>query len=275
MIVQSAAEGGEHFVITMDQHTALSAQFAAKFGNDQFEQIEPHALMLHVIGHHDAGWRELDAAALRDPATGLPYNLVETPMQHIVETSTASPDFNSQRHPYCALISSMHSWGLYNGRYGMSDKVLLDALADENRAMANAMLDGEVTRQQQLKEQLGSDAETAAWIEEAHLFQNYKQLQFFDTFALYFNCVHESARGQATYAHVPMSATSDKEVNIAPIGAGVYAVDPFPVDGDSIVVSFNGRYVAPVSEGDDLQSVLSEAPLATQTARLVASKEGH
>ena len=275
MIVQSAAEGGEHFVITMDQHTALSAQFAVRFGNDQFEQVEPHALMLHVIEHHDAGWRDLDALALRDPATGLPYNLVETPAERIVETSVASPDFNGQRHPYCELISSMHSWGLYNGRYGMSNKVLLDTLADENRDLADAMLDGQISRQQKLKEQLGSDAETAAWIEEAHLFQNYKQLQFFDTFALYFNCVHESARGQATYSHIPMSATNDTEVNIMPVGAGVYAVDPFPFDGDSIEVSFNGRYVAPVSEGDDLKSVLGEAPLATQTARLVASEKGH
>ena len=272
MIVQSAAEGGEHFVITMDQHTALSAQFAANFGNDQFEQVEPLSLMLHVIENHDAGWRELDALALRDPATGLPYNLVETPPERIVETSVLSPDFNGQQHPYCELISSMHSWGLYNGRYGMSDKVLLNTLAEENRDLADSMLDGQIARQEKLKEQLGADAETAAWIEESHLFQNYKQLQFFDTFALYFNCVHESARGQASYAHVPMNATNDAEVSIEPVSPGVYAMDPFPFEGDSIEVSFNGRYVAPVSDGDDLQNVLGGAPLATQTARLVASQ---
>lgn len=272
MIVQSATDSGEHFVITMDDHTALSAQFAAKFGNDQFEQVEPHELMLHVIEHHDAGWRELDAAALRDPATGLPYNLVETPAARIIETSVLSPDFNGQCHPYCELISSMHSWGLYNGRYGMSSKVLLNTLADENRDIADAMLDGQIARQQKLKDQLGADTETAAWIEETHLFQNYKQLQFFDTFALYFNCVHESAREEATYAHVPMSATNDTEVNIAPVGAGVYAMDPFPFRGDSIEVSFTGRYIAPVSDGDDVRSALEQAPLETQTARLIPSE---
>ncbi|MFT4562134.1 MAG: hypothetical protein ACI9BW_001878, partial [Gammaproteobacteria bacterium] len=74
MIVQSAPQGSKHFVITMDQHTAFSAQLAEAFGNERFEPVEPRSLMLHVIEHHDAGWRDLDAAALRDPETGLPYN---------------------------------------------------------------------------------------------------------------------------------------------------------------------------------------------------------
>ena len=48
--------------------------------------------MLHVIRHHDEGWRDLDTRALRDPATGLPYNLVQTPFEHIVGHEPA-------RHP--------------------------------------------------------------------------------------------------------------------------------------------------------------------------------
>ena len=139
MIVQMAEEQSPHFVMTMDQHTALSAQFAEHFGNEQFEAVEPREQMLHVIANHDAGWKDLDKMALRDPATGLPYNLVQTPFEHIVATSKASPDFNGATHPYCELLSSMHSWGLYNGRYGMSDKVLLDSLADDNRAAADLM----------------------------------------------------------------------------------------------------------------------------------------
>ncbi|MFP6682270.1 MAG: DUF3891 family protein, partial [Gammaproteobacteria bacterium] len=179
MIVQTASESQEHFVITMDQHTELSAQFAEHFGNDQFESVKPREQMLHVISNHDVGWRKLDAAALRDPATGLPYNLVQTPFEQIVATSKLSPDFNSKTHPYCELISSMHSWGLYNGRYGMSDKVLLDMLAEENRVTADTMLDKEMERQKRIKAELKKDPETATWVSEDHLMQNYKQLQFF------------------------------------------------------------------------------------------------
>lgn len=271
MIVQSAPEGAEHFVITMDQHTALAAQLAERFGNQRFEPVEPRSLMLHVITHHDVGWRELDTMALRDPETGLPYNLVRTPFVHIIDASTASPDFNSKYHPYCGLISSMHSWGLYNGRYGMSDKVLLDGLADDNRAMADTMLDGEIARQQRLKAQLETDPETTAWIEESHLFQNYKQLQFFDTLALYFNCAHEVGRGPASFTHVPMNALRDTDIKIEPVEAGAYALSPYPFDNNDIEVTFSGRYLAPVSQGEDTRDELDRAPLTTQSVRLVAA----
>lgn len=273
MIVQSNAEGEKHFVMKMDQHTAFAAQLAAAFGNDQFEPVEPRSLMLHVIGNHDAGWREFDTAALRDPETGLPYNLLKTPFVRIVETSSASPDFNSQTHPYCELISSMHSWGLYNGRYGMSDKLLLDSLADENRIQADIMLDSEIFRQQRLKVQLESDPETARWIDEPHLFQNYKQLQLFDTMALYFNCVHAGARGQASFTHAPMSATEDITINIEEVDAGFYTLDPFPFDSDEIEVTFSGRYMVPVATGDDVREVLENAVIETQSARLVPAEK--
>ena len=42
-----------------------------------------------------------------------------------------------------------------------------------------------VARQRVLRARLEEDPETAPWIEEPHLFQNYKQLQFFDGLALY------------------------------------------------------------------------------------------
>lgn len=271
MIVQQAAEGAEHFVITMDQHTALSAQFAEHFGNENFEPVEPRSFMLHVIANHDAGWLDLDAEALRDPETGLPYNLVQTPFSHIVETSSASPDFNSEYHPYCELISSMHSWGLYNGRYGMSDKVLLDSLADENRAAADEMLDGELERQERLKATLKSNPDTAELIEEKHLLQNYKQLQFFDTLALYFNCVPEGHRLPANFSHIPVNATEDVEINIEPIEEGGYALDPYPFDTEGIEMSFSGRYLVPVTDGDNVRDQLNSAPVETQRLKLFAA----
>lgn len=269
MIVQMAADNAPHFVMTMDQHTALSAQFAEHFGNDRFEAVEPRAQMLHVIAHHDAGWKELDKAALRDPATGLPYNLVQTPFEHIVATSKASPDFNGRTHPYCELLSSMHSWGLYNGRYGMSDKVLLDSLADDNRTAADGMLEGELARQERIKAILKANAETAGWIEEAHLLQNYKHLQFFDTLALYFNCVPEGERSEACFSHVPMSATVDTNVDVEPVADGVYAFKPYPFDRDDIELSFAGRYLAPQANGENVSQELERSPAEQQTIRLV------
>src|ERR671928_214790 len=197
MIIQTAPQGSPRLAITMDEHTALAGSFARAFGNAQFEPVEPRDIMLYVISHHDKGWVEFDAAPKIDPKTGLPYNLVDTPAEYITRTSAASPEFHEKHHPYAALISSMHSWGLYNGRYGTSDKVLINTIPQEQRHLADRMLEAELERQARLKAELAKDPEAAKWVEDEHLFQNYRQLQFFDTFALYFNRDHERARASA------------------------------------------------------------------------------
>ena len=68
----------------------------------------------------------------------------------------------------------MHSWGLYNGRYGLSKLVLLDNIAAKDRPLADKMLNGELDRQKRLKAELATDPETRAWLDERKIFQNYK-----------------------------------------------------------------------------------------------------
>ena len=271
MIIQTAAEGAPRLAITMDEHTALAGQFARAFGNANFEPLEPRELMLYVISQHDKGWVAFDAAPKVDPRTGLPYNLVDTPAEDITRTSAASPDFHEKHHPYAALMSSMHSWGLYNGRYGTSDKVLINTIPPAERHLAERMLDGELKRQARLKAELAKDPRAAAWIEEKHLFQNYRQLQFFDTFALYFNREHEGARAAASFPRVPMTAEKDATIRVRPIERGVYAVSPYPFDEDNAEFAFSGRYVKPLPKGSDgdFSAVLRTAPTSWQRFRLV------
>jgi Protein of unknown function (DUF3891) len=263
MIVQTAPEGSPRLAITMDEHTALAGQFAAAFGNADFEPVEPRELMLYVISQHDKGWAAFDAAPKIDPRTGLPYNLVDTPAEYITRTSAASPDFHEKHDPYAALISSMHSWGLYNGRYGTSDKVLINTIPAEQRHLAERMLEGELERQARLKAELAADPEAAAWLDDKHLFQNYRQLQFFDTFALYFNRDHEGSRKEATFPHVPMSAERDTTISVRPLEPGVYAVSPYPFREDNAEFAFSGRYVKPLPMGSD--GDFSEVLHATRT----------
>ena len=176
MIIQTAPTGTPRLAIMMYEHTALCLHFANAFGNDQFEPLSPYDLMIHIIAHHDAGWREFDRDPGINPSTGLPYNLVETPPEFITVTSRLSPDFNQRQHPYCGLISSMHSWGLYNGRYGLSKMVLLDQIAAKDRPLADKMLNGELERQKHLKAELAADPQARDWLDERKIFQNYKSL---------------------------------------------------------------------------------------------------
>ena len=271
MIIQTAEPGRPRLAIMMHEHTALAGQFARAFGNRDFAPIEPADEMIYVIAHHDAGWAAFDRDPATDAATGLPYNLVETPISHIAKTSAGSPAFNQRHHPYCGLISSMHSWGLYNGRYGISDQVLIDNIAPHERPVAEKMLAGELERQASLKTELARDPDAAAWLDDKHVFQNYKQLQFCDTLALYFNRIHPEARGERTFTHVPADAEHDVTVTIRPRGAGVYALIPYPFAADDCEFAFAGRRIAPRAheQAGGWPAVLQTTPTEWERFRLV------
>jgi hypothetical protein len=273
MIIQTGPLGGPRLAIMMHEHTALAGQFARAFGNERFEPLEPKDLMFYIVSHHDAGWVEFDRHPTTDPHTGLPYNLVETPAEHITHTSRLSPDFNERHHAYCGLVSSMHSWGLYNGRYGLSSLVLIDNIPIAQRPLADRMLEGELARQRRLKAEMVKDPQAAAWLDEKLLFQNYKQLQFCDTLALYFNRNHPAGRGEQHFDHVPINRTEDVTVTIRPRKPGLYEMSPYPFAADLNEFAFAGRYIEPDQHHGHggWPDVLKQAPTRWECVRLAAA----
>ena len=272
MIIQTAPAGEPHLAVMMHEHLALCSQFARAFGNEAFEPLAPLDEMIYVIAHHDAGWEEFDRDPVTDESTGLPYNLIDTPIKHITVTSRLSPDYNERHHPYSGLISSMHSWGLYNGRYGISDLVLIDKVPQQDRPIADRMLSGELERQRRLKAAIAKDARMSAWLADDTLLQNYKQLQFLDTLALYFNRVHPGERKPQAFTHVPRSAKDDVTVTIRPSEPGVYALSPYPFADDGGEFAFAGRPVRPREHAakGGWPTVLRQSPTQWESFRLVA-----
>jgi hypothetical protein len=273
MIIQTAPAGTPRLAIMMYEHTALSGQFARAFGNEQFEPLVPLEPMIYVVSHHDAGWAEFDRDPASDEKTGLPYNLIETPAELITVTSRQSPDFNERHHPYCGLMSSMHSWGLYNGRYGLSKLVLIDNIPPQDRPIADRMLAGELDRQKRLKEQIARDPQYAGLLDDVKLFQNYKQLQFLDTLALYFNRIHPSERARQAFENVPLNGSMDTTVTIEPRGNGFYALSPYPFAANWAEFGYAGRRLAPRPSDaiGSWQRALKETPTEWETFRLVAA----
>jgi hypothetical protein len=273
MIIQTAPANAPRLAIMMHEHTALSGQFARAFGNARFEPAQPADLMAYIVSHHDAGWAEFDRDPVTDETTGLPFNLIETPAEYITVTSRKSPEFNERHHAFCGLMSSMHSWGLYNGRYGLSSMVLIEKFPPAQRPLADRMLEGELARQGRLKGELAKSADTAAWIEHDHLFQSYKQLQFFDTLALYFNRIHPTERTVQEFEHVPTDARHDVSVTIRPRAAGVYELSPYPFAADNTEFAFAGRPITPKHRQSDggWSTVLRDIPTQWESFRLVAA----
>jgi len=272
MIIQTGVAGEPRLAIMMHEHTALAGQFARAFGNAHFAPVEPEDLMIYVVSHHDEGWAGFDRHPTTDPNTGLPHNLVETPAEQITRTSRLSPDFNERHHPYCGLMSSMHSWGLYNGRYGLSNLVLINTIPAQDRHWADAMLEGELHRQERLKGGLAKDPEAKGWLEENHVFQNYKHLQFFDTLALYFNRTHPQARGEQKFEHVPLNEQQDVTISIRPRSPDLYEISPYPFAASGAEFAYAGRYI--VAHGrdteEDWSTILKQTPTQWERFRLVA-----
>ena len=272
MIIQTAPSKMPQLAIMMYEHNALCLQFAHAFGNDRFEALTPSELMIYVVGHHDAGWFDFDRDPKIDPQTNLPYNLTETPFEFITVTSKLSPEFNQHVHPYCGLISSMHSWGLYNGRYGISNLVLLDKVPQKDRELTDKMLNGELERQSRLKEALARDAVYSTWSEPTKVFQNYKLLQFIDTLALYFNRIHHTERVEQKFTNVPASVQEDVTITICPAGENAYSLVPFPFAASGSEFAFCGRRVTAADgrKPGGWPSALRHLPTEWEEFRLVA-----
>jgi Protein of unknown function (DUF3891) len=159
------------------------------------------------------------------------------------------------------------------GATGSRSMVLIDKIPPHDRPLVQRMLDGELDRQERLKAELSQDPKTSAWIEEPRLFQNYKQLQFFDTLALYFNRTHPSARGEVKFEHVPLSAAQDTIITVRPRGGGVYDLSPYPFAADSAEYAFAGRPIEPGQheKNGGWSSVLAKTPTVWECFRLVSA----
>src|SRR5262249_17213655 len=152
----------------------------------------------------------------------------------------------------------------------------LEAGADRQDSAAGSALGGADARPrdrsaEKLKAQIMEDAQGARWIEEDHLFENYKQLQFFDTLALYFNRTHPSERDAQEFEHVPLNARQDVSVTIRPRAAGVYEVSPYPFAANAGEFAFAGRFIEPRQKGGGWPSVLRQSPTRWESFRLVAA----
>ena len=254
MIVQTAPEGSEHLVYTQVEHARAAARLAQAFGNDQFTPLDPAEHLIYVTKHHDDGWLDLDAQWLQDPNTGLPYHLVKTPLDKLVRTGKGSPDVCEQQHPFCGVISSMHTYGLYHGRYGLSNFVFIDLMPEELQSYVEEILANELARQARLKQQLPPE-----WASEQFLFHHYKLLQFFDTLALYFQTTHAEARTEAQFHNVPRAVGDDVTLTIRPIGDSTYSLNPYPFQKSETVIVTHGRLMSPQPIGTDLTSVAKNA----------------
>ncbi|MDG2242485.1 MAG: DUF3891 family protein [Rhodospirillaceae bacterium] len=262
MIVQNSNSGSRRFVMTMEQHTAFADQLANEFGNSTFSAIE-NASVRYVIANHDAGWRNVDPEVYIDTETGLPYHLAETPFEYTSQTMCGSPDFNAKYDALAGLLSSMHTAGLLNGRYGLAPPGILARFEGDKKVFAEGVLADELQRQDSLKPSVNVSADFV-WVA-------YKQLQFFDMLSLYFHSKAAGIRGEETFPDVPTAAGDDVTITIAECEGESYTLDPFPFAKSGIEISFSGRWMEPAQDETQGVAVFQKTAVSHQTVCLISA----
>ncbi|MCX6130669.1 MAG: DUF3891 family protein [Proteobacteria bacterium] len=234
MIVSGGKDSLFGQVVLQTDHADLAHQMAVAFGNSHFEDLEPRELMEFLVLHHDRGWDETDLTIKRNPQTGLPFSLVQTPMNELLLTGPRSVEFNAAHHPYCGLLCCMHIWGLFNGRYGLSDKLVVNVLEGEAKLNALAMLEAIQKRQAELRKDLQELTAFAPFLAEPKLMQNYKALQFFDTLSLYFNESAAKEKQVAVFLNVPRTEFEATNLELTPLGENRFRLSPYPFKKDGL-----------------------------------------
>jgi hypothetical protein len=163
----------------------------------------------------------------------------------------------------------MHTFGLYNGRYGLTDKVFLDIIPDELRPSVEEMLASELERQAALK--TGLEATDPEHASDEYVLHAYKQLQFFDMLSLHLHLNPVGGRGDTEFSHVPRSVGDDVVISLVERNDGVYSLDPYPFALDGLDVFTEGRYLFPQQAGTDLGALLADTEISVQHVRLVAA----
>jgi hypothetical protein len=202
----------------------------------------------------------------------------QTPSPDAIVTNKGSPDFNEAHHPYCGLLSSMHTCGIYNGRYGVSRFVVPPRKPPPPgkqtiKVNVEAVIQAEKDRQERLKSTLSKNSLTAAWVENKSLFQNFKQLQFFDTLALYFHLRSPYDRKTEVFTHVPLSSEHDEDITLKKLSDVEYSLDPYPFAAERLKLTCGGWYFHRYPKGKDpslLGETLRSNPRDSQTVTLVA-----
>jgi hypothetical protein len=262
MIVQR--RGDQLLLIRQTDHAALSGVLAEHWGGGDFARPEPRGSVLLAAARHDDGWREWEQAPKVNPATRRPYNFTEMPVGEHFPFYLRGIDAVTRDDAYAGLLVILHLGGLYRKRYGLDHGLGLDRFPPDVRPVVEEFLRGLDERKAHLHERLRRDGRIPAEaVEELAVWTNYRLLQVYDLFSLYF-CM--GPLREYTLRHVPVNGSRpDTELALRPAGGDVLAVGPYPFDTAPLRVSVPARVIADrdYPGDDDLRAALAAAPAET------------
>jgi hypothetical protein len=230
-----AASGGAPaawVLINQIDHAHLAFELAQHWGAPPFAPLEARDALLWTCTHHDDGWRAWDARPQVDPTSGVPRQFLEMHPAETLDIWTKSIDAAAEQGPLEGYLVAGHFCRL--GRGATRDK----QNAPEWQPFLAFLDDYEARASDWLSQwQAGQDAQGTATDRTAAVADRaLAQLQFFDTFSLWFCCSESTDR-----EIVETPAGIDLELH--PRGSSQLRLSPWPLTVDMLELAVPGRLI--------------------------------
>ncbi|HXF83305.1 MAG TPA: DUF3891 family protein [bacterium] len=186
MIVRRVEHPGrapQLLLIRQLDHSALSGEFARRWGRPPFVPPEPLESVVLAASRHDEGWREADMRPLYDERTKGPASFRGLEVRRHIPFYREGIHRIAALDPYAGLLVSMHGSGIYQGRYGAGPIRMTTQTADV-RAEMEAFVEEQEAFQASLKRGLWAAAGRRRTFEAA-VWCHYELLQVWDLLSLF------------------------------------------------------------------------------------------
>ncbi|MEM7030274.1 MAG: DUF3891 family protein [Chloroflexota bacterium] len=207
-------------LITQTVHGWVAGQFAAYWGNEQFQIPALTKDVILTAYNHDNGWLEWEQMPQLN-ASGYARDFVEMPAETHTALWQKSIDRLNAQNPYAALLGSMHARYLVGGRIRGNDE---DSAAE--KAALQKFVDDVTERGTKLKETLSTVPYFSAACTEPNLSANFRLIQVFDWLSLLV-CMNRLTT--TTIEDVPAyPATKRLELDFIPLNEQAFTISPWP-----------------------------------------------
>jgi len=132
IVLPSVLPDGDRLrLVTQPDHAAFAADLLSLFRLPELADHPRRTDLLRAVRLHDNGWRELDAAPLVDPPSGLPHTFLDLPRPLRLEVWERGAARYLHSDPYTALLVTEHALTLFADQIETDGwRELLGRLAD-------------------------------------------------------------------------------------------------------------------------------------------------
>ena len=224
MIIRSLQ--GRLILVTQPDHADMSGQFAAHWGNSEFQEPEPLEDMIVAATAHDNGWWEQDTRPTVEPTSQQPHDFTTLPYSRHTALYTRGINRSIDDNPYAGLMVCMHGVGLYKQRYGTDPSLVRRPANVEDSEAVEKLINEQEAAQERLRGLLMESSNYHALSSHTQIWSNYKLLQIWDRLSLLL-CWRGTA--QLSLSPVPMSyGDAETDLTLEPLSENEFTVSPYP-----------------------------------------------